>query len=84
MIRWKLKEFLHDHNLTVYKLTKAAEGRLSSNHIYILARGTTKTVELETLNVLIETLQDLTNKPVNVADLLEYQAEGESLERKPS
>lgn len=81
MVRWKLREYLHDHGLSVYKLTQAASGQLSANGIYKLARGTT-TVQLETLSVLIETLQTLTGQPVSVADLLEYHPAGNIAERE--
>lgn len=69
--RWKLKEFLDDHSITVYALAQKTEGKLSRNALYHLA-SRPKGIQFETLDVLVPILSEMTGKKLTVADLLEY------------
>lgn len=70
-VRWKLKEYLAQHNLSAYALTKTA--RLSPNTVYTIARGDTNQVRLETLAGLLGGLRQLTGKEVQFSDVLEHE-----------
>jgi DNA-binding Xre family transcriptional regulator len=72
-VRWKLKEFLQENEITPYKLSKAVAGELSQKGVYRLTSEELSGVNFDTLSVIIPVLRDLTGKPVNVQDLLEYQ-----------
>lgn len=73
MIRWKLKQLLEQHGLSVYQLAKALEGKVSANAVYHAARESITRVNFETLATVIAALRDLTGKPVVVGDLMEYE-----------
>ncbi len=72
-MKWTLKEYLTRHDLTAYQLAK--ESGLSVNTIYPLARGEAKGIQLETLQTVIDALDELTGKRVNVTDLIERENE---------
>ena len=71
-VRWRLKEFLVEHNLSTYALAKEVSGHLSQKSVYNLA-GEPSSVNFETLNALLPALEKLTGEPVDISDLLEYQ-----------
>jgi DNA-binding Xre family transcriptional regulator len=71
--RWKLKAFLDEHGITVYKLAQHTGDKLSRNALYNLAKDEPPArIELKTLDVLIPVLSELTGKVVRVEDLLGY------------
>lgn len=70
--RWKLKEFLDNHGITVYALAQKTEGKLSRNALYHLASHP-KGIQFETLDVLVPVLSEMTGSKVSVADLLDYE-----------
>lgn len=70
-MRWTLKDYLTQHNLTAYQLAKATG--LSVNTIYPLARGEAQRVSLDTLQTVLDALDNLTGKRVDVSDLLERE-----------
>ena len=71
----KLKEFLEQRGITVYKLAQQTEGRLSRTSLYSLTSETSppKGLLFETLDVLIPTLREMTGENVQIGDLLEYE-----------
>lgn len=71
MVEWQLREYLDVHGLSVYRLVKATGGALSTTGVYNLSRGT-KQVKLETLDLIITALRDLTGHDVKVGDILRY------------
>ncbi|GMA16115.1 hypothetical protein GCM10025871_24460 [Deinococcus metallilatus] len=71
MVEWTLKEYLRAHDLSVYSLVKATDGALSNTGLYNLSRGT-KQVKLETLDLILTALRDLTGKDVAIGDVLRY------------
>ncbi len=68
MIRWTLKNYLQEHDLSAYRLVQTAE--VSPTTIYALARGTHERVSLEVLDKVLAALERLTGKPVEISDLL--------------
>ena len=70
--QWRFKNFLADHDLKPAAVVQAAEGRLSRNSIYTLARGA-EAVRFETLDVLVPVLRQLTGKDVEISDLLVWE-----------
>jgi len=72
-VRWKLTDFLEQENLTAYKLAMVVD-RKRENTIYRLARKgeTLKRVDLDVLAEIINSLRELTGKPVTFDDLLEF------------
>jgi hypothetical protein len=69
----KVKGFLDEHNISAYRLAQETAGQLAPNTVYALARPGVKRVDLATLGDIITALRTLTGKPVDIADLLEYQ-----------
>lgn len=70
-MKWTLKDYLTQHDLTPYQLAKATG--LSVNTIYPLARGEAQRVSLETLQTVLDALDELTGERVSVNDLLERE-----------
>ncbi len=68
-MRWTLKDYLTEHNLTPYQLAKVTG--LSVNTVYPLARGEAKGIRLDTLQTVLDALDELTGEQVDVTDLLE-------------
>jgi hypothetical protein len=73
MIIWKLKPFLERHNISAYALAKQAASKLASNTVYSLVRKTPKRVDMESLEVILVALKELTGKKVDIPHLLEYK-----------
>jgi DNA-binding Xre family transcriptional regulator len=71
--KWKLKEFLEHHDITVYRLAKETGDQLTRNTLYNLTTKEPKRIELNTIDVLIPALEQLTGKRVELSDLLEYE-----------
>jgi transcriptional regulator with XRE-family HTH domain len=77
-VRWRLKEYLDEHGLSAYALTKAT--KLSPNAIYSIARGETNQVRLETLGGLLVGLRKLTGEDVSFDAVLEFEPGPEPLD----
>ncbi len=69
MMRWKLRQYLDENELSAYALTKAAD--VAPNTVYALARGDQRRLDLEVLDKVLTGLEKLTGESVDVADLLE-------------
>jgi len=76
-LRWKLKNYLDAHGISVYALAKKVEGHLSRNATYHLTHNP-KGIQFDTLEAIISALRQLTGTPVEVTDLLGYQEENEN------
>jgi transcriptional regulator with XRE-family HTH domain len=74
VIKVKLSAYLEREGITVYQLAQRVEG-LSPKSVYTYANGT-RNPSLDSLDKLVAALRELTDKPVEVSDLLEYQHEG--------
>jgi hypothetical protein len=73
MIVWKLKPFLEQHNISAYALAKQVAPKLASNTVYSLVRETPKRVDIESLELILIALKELTGKKVDIPHLLEYK-----------
>ena len=69
MVKWRLRQYLDEHDLSAYALTKAAA--LAPNTVYALARGDRGRVDLEVLEKVITGLEQLTGRRVELTDVLE-------------
>ena len=73
MVKTNLRKLLDAHGITPYRFAQAvkAKGKRTQSWAYRTVRGefglTTEAVEL-----ILETLRELTGKPISVGDLLEY------------
>ena len=74
MVRWRLRQYLDEHDLSAYALTKAAA--LAPNTVYALARGDRGRVDLAVLEKVITGLEQLTGRRVELTDVLERVAPG--------
>lgn len=74
-VRWKLREFLDAHNITPHQLAVKTDGKLSQRSVYSLANSRTNGVRFDTLEAIIPVLKELTGKPVQLTDLLDYSDE---------
>ena len=72
-IHWKVGEILASHNITGYQFWKASG--LPKRSAYRVVNGDARNVNADTLDATVRALRSLTKKPLNVADLLEYQEE---------
>lgn len=71
-IKWRLKEFLDEHELSAYQLVDKAHGRLSRTGVYRLTADDLKGVRFDSLATIIPALRELTGERVEIGDLLEY------------
>lgn len=79
MLRWKLRNYLDEHKLSAYALTKVAD--VAPNTVYALARGDSERISLEVFDKVLVGLEKLTGHSVNVSDLLERSTPEELSER---
>lgn len=70
-VHWKLQRILDANGITPYRLMK--ESGLAQGTVYRLVNGATNSVNTNTLNAVMATLRRLTNAPVEIADLLEFE-----------
>jgi DNA-binding Xre family transcriptional regulator len=73
VIKFKLAELLHKHDITRNAL--AREAKVRPNLIYEICDNQTKRIEVKTLNQLVITLRILTNQEINIEDIFEYVKE---------
>ena len=72
-MKWVLKDYLNRHEVTPYQLAKATG--LSVNTVYPLARGEAQRISLDTLQTVLDALDKLTGKRVELGDVLERDAD---------
>lgn len=82
MIRWRLRQYLDEHDISAYALTKTAA--LAPNTVYGLARGDQSRVDLGVLDEVIAGLEQLTGQTVTFDDLLEREGPSTQLQQKKS
>lgn len=72
-IRFKLAELIEEHkNAGVTKNALAREAKVRPNLVYELCSGKTRRIDIETLNTLLNTLNDMTGKQFLIQDVLQY------------
>lgn len=69
MIKWKLKAYLDAHGLKPYDLVQRTQ--LAANTVYGMARGESKSARLDTLEIVVRTLRELTGQEVSIGDVVE-------------
>jgi len=74
MIKSKLSQYLGDQGLSGYALAKEVEKNSNYSKVTIqsIVYGTRK-MSLDSLSSIIKTLRLITNKDVQVSDIIEYQ-----------
>lgn len=72
-VRWRLKEFLEESGISVYRLHKELEGHVSKTALYNINGGRTSSVDFALLAHVIRGLEILSGVPVEVGDLLVYR-----------
>ncbi|MDZ7704050.1 MAG: hypothetical protein U5L04_06150 [Trueperaceae bacterium] len=75
MLRFRLREFLEEHEISAYRLGLNVPD-LDAQTIYHYVRGS-RTPSLKGLDAVIRGLRLLTGKPVQIVDLLEYISDDE-------
>ncbi|MDX2007192.1 MAG: helix-turn-helix transcriptional regulator [Meiothermus sp.] len=68
-VKWKIREMLEANNITAYRLWK--DSGLAQQTVYTLAQNKGDRVDLNTLSTVITTLERLTHRRVELADVLE-------------
>jgi DNA-binding Xre family transcriptional regulator len=68
-VRWRVKEFLDANDKTPYSLWKASE--LSRNTVYAIAQGNKDGLEFDTMSKLLEALEKLIGRRIELSDVLE-------------
>ena len=68
-VRWKLKEFLESNGKTTYALMKASG--ISQATMYSITGGKKTGVDFNTLGAIIQGLEQIIGKPVELSDVLE-------------
>jgi DNA-binding Xre family transcriptional regulator len=69
-LRWKLKEYLENNDVSAYSVAK--ETGLSLPSIYRLTNNHSRYIQFDTLISIMATIEKKTGKPVSVSDILEY------------
>lgn len=70
VIQLTVRDFLDQHDLSVYRVVEAAKGRVARSTLYALAAGEVSRVDLRTLGAVATVLQELTQQEIEVSDLL--------------
>ncbi len=68
-MKWKLKDYLEQHDITAHQL--ALEAKLSLNSVYPAVRGEAERVSLATLDRMLTALDKLTGERAELGDVLE-------------
>ena len=71
MIKICLSDYLSDQGISAYRLAKETQGKAARNSIYALARGDMQRVDLETLNTVMQALENMTGQAPSFDDLFE-------------
>jgi DNA-binding Xre family transcriptional regulator len=79
-LRWKVKEFLAQHDITPYRVMK--ESGLAQGTVYRLVNSKTTNLNTETLDRLLTSLSHLTGNRVGISDLIEYRPPAEETGRE--
>lgn len=69
-VHWQLREALETAGVSVYQFHNALGGKVSRTALYRITRGETTGVDFEVLEAVMNALEDLTGKKVEVGDLI--------------
>lgn len=71
MIIFKLDKLLQEIGISRHKF--AIYSGVRPNTINDMCKGITKRIEVDTLNSIIKALNELSNNPISIAELMEYR-----------
>jgi predicted transcriptional regulator len=71
MIKFNLDELLKEYNISRTKFSHLAKVR--PNTINDMCNGNTKRIEVETLNNIMRTINEISNKQIDAADLITFK-----------
>lgn len=71
MIKFNLDKILKDYNISQTKFSQLAGVR--PNTINDMCKGNTRRIELETLNSIMRAINEISDKPMDVSDLITYK-----------
>ena len=69
-VKWKLKEFLVAHDITVYRFWRASG--MAKGTAYRLANGQTSNLNTVTLDATMKALRELTGEIIDFNEILEW------------
>lgn len=71
VVKWRLKEFLVRHNISVYELVRRSG--LAPNTVYSASRGEQDQVRLSTIAGLLKGLRELLGRDVDLTEILVHE-----------
>lgn len=74
-IKIKLQPLLDELGITANAL--ARESKIRPNTIMDMCKNKTKRIEFPTFNAIMETLIQMSDRPLTITDILEYEPESE-------
>ena len=80
-VKWKLREVLKQHNITVYKLSSVSG--VPKNTLYNLVNKEPSRLDLGTLSAVLGALDSLTGTHVKINDVLKRDSEYEFGDDEP-
>lgn len=85
-VEFALDQFLERHGLSAYRVSVEAEGKIARASVFSMARSkNVKRVDLESLGHLLDILEALTGRKVQLSDLFQVSSgEGHQLRRTRS
>lgn len=72
MIKLKLGELIEANKDKVTPNALAREAKVRPNGVYEMCAGKTKRVDLETLNRLVSTLEEMIGRDISIDEIIEY------------
>ena len=70
-VRWQLKTFLQQHNITVYAVWKASG--VSKTTLYAISNGHLDGVQFDTLAKLVSGIEHILGRAVTLEDIIEVK-----------
>lgn len=74
MITFNLGKILKENNISQTKFSHLAKVR--PNTVNDMCNGITRRVELETLNNILNAVNEISDRPLDIADLITYTKDG--------
>ena len=70
MLRFHLKPFLERHQITAYQLARATKGQLSESTVYGMSRAPLQRIDLDSVRVVMNALEEMIGAHVQLEDLM--------------
>ncbi|MDO4245112.1 MAG: hypothetical protein Q4C89_03725 [Deinococcus sp.] len=81
---FNLGKYLQEHGLTAYALVKEVEGQVPASTVYGLARKPAQRIDLPTVYTLLDALERLRGKKVELGEVVERLERQANASPKPS